>query len=241
MAILSGFTTGKARKSAGDITYTRLNGQNIAKAKIMRNPNYKPSAAQLAQRTTMGLMGKGMRVLLPAIKLTCNPSTYGSRLNAYAKQYKGASQYDMFGAESPISLACSGDVTKFTTPKFLEILAGTSFAALKPSVGGSTYGVLSVTGTSPAAIYKLTVADMSEIMVGDKFVVYMYSSAATTFTSHGQGRTAIVEISQEDIDAGFFTAEAIALAGKYQLAIGCVYRGSTVITSCAWIDTVLAS
>jgi len=241
MAILSGFTTGSARKSAGDITYTRLNGQNIAKAKIMRNPNYKPSRSQLEQRVTMGLMGKAMRVLLPAINLTCNKSTYGSRLNAYSKQYKGASQVDMFGPTSPISLACSGDVTKFTPNQFLEIAAGTSFDDLKPSVGGSAYGVLSVSGTSSAAIYKLTVADMSQVMVGDQFVVYEYSSAEANFTAHGQARTSIVTIAQEDIDAGFVTAPARVLVGKYQLAIGCIYRGSTVLTSSNWINDVLAS
>lgn len=241
MAILSGFTTGKARKSAGDITYTRLNGQNIAKAKIMRNPNYKPSRAQLAQRVTMAIFGKTMHVLLPAINLSCNPSTYGSRLNAYGKQYKGAVMADMFGSESPLSIACRADPSTLTVDQILSKLAQESFADLKGSVGGSSFVTLSATGTSAACVFKLEFTDASHLQEGDKMGVYVYSAATNTFTQHAQKQITQVELIQDDIDNGYAVAEATTLAGKYYLAIGYVLRGNQVLTSAAWKTEVLAS
>lgn len=241
MAILSGFTTGKARKSAGDITYTRLNGQNIAKAKIMRNPNYKPSPAQLAQRITMAFFGKSMHVLLPAINYVGIKSMYGSKLNAYAKQYKGEAMNVLFGPASLMQDVAGNDASQLKPSTILELFAGENFANLKQMVGTGTNVVLSVTGTSAAAVYALAWADSSQLQVDDVVGVYVYSSDTQTFSSFSQKRIAETLLTSSDIENGFVNIAPTVLSGKYTLAVGVIRRGTQVVSNCEWINTVLAS
>lgn len=53
MAIISSVALGKAQKSLGNVTFQHYFGKTVAKQKVVRNPNYKPSTKQELQRARM--------------------------------------------------------------------------------------------------------------------------------------------------------------------------------------------
>lgn len=53
MAIISSVALGKAQKSLGNVTFQHYYGKTVAKQKVVRNPNYKPSTKQELQRARM--------------------------------------------------------------------------------------------------------------------------------------------------------------------------------------------
>src|SRR5574344_1583857 len=53
MAIISSVALGKVQKSVGNVTFQHYYGKTVAKQKIVRNPNYVPSAKQKEQRDRM--------------------------------------------------------------------------------------------------------------------------------------------------------------------------------------------
>ena len=241
MAILSGFTTGKARKSAGDITYTRLNGQNIAKAKIMRNPNYKPSEAQLAQRTVMKYFGKCMNALLPFINYAGIPSTYGSKLNAYSRQYKGMILRNLCGDSS----VCSNTFERYPNEFSKGLLLGALYGEFKKEFmnipGGSVQLKVLPGGTSAAATAVVTSPDTTGVRIGDWLYYIVASSSTEDFSEYEIHSHSAEEIDSETIAGDGWNISMGALAGKYLIMLAVIKRGNTVISSCPWITAALAS
>ena len=241
MAILSGFTTGKARKSAGDITYTRLNGQNIAKAKIMRNPNYKPTEAQLSQRTVMKYFGKCMNALLPFINFAGVPSTYGSRLNAYAKQYKGAILQALCGDSSVCSNIFTNYPDEFSKGLLLGALHDTYKAQFMNIPGGSVQLQVVPAGTTAAATAVVTSSDTTGLEVGDWICYIIASSSTADFENYEIHSHAVEQVDSENIAGDGWNISMGALAGKYLIMLAVIKRGNTILTSCPWTTATLAS
>lgn len=85
MAILSSFSSGKSRKSVGSVTYTRLNGQNIAKAKIARNPNRKFTESQMVSQIRMAALNNAYKAFKPITDKIYSPTKLGSAYNSFIK------------------------------------------------------------------------------------------------------------------------------------------------------------
>ena len=88
MAIISSLAVGKSRKSAGNITYQHYYGKVVAKQKILANPKYVPTTAQVSQRTKQGLVGSSVKCILPFLEMSCVRSKTGSYMNNFIKLNK---------------------------------------------------------------------------------------------------------------------------------------------------------
>lgn len=83
MAIINSLAVGKARKSAGNLTFSTVNGRTIAreKATFVRNPN---TAGQQKQRARMAAVVAGWRAIAsPVKKLWTVKNKYSSEYNAF--------------------------------------------------------------------------------------------------------------------------------------------------------------
>lgn len=85
MAILSSFTGGKARKSVGSITYTRLNGQHIAKGKVARNPNKISTESQIRSQIYLVSLNTAYKAFKSITDKIYLPTKRGSVYNSFIK------------------------------------------------------------------------------------------------------------------------------------------------------------
>lgn len=88
MAIISSLAVGKSRKSAGNLTYQHYYGKVVAKQKVLANPKYVPSSAQVSQRLKQGYVGASTKAIMPYLQTAFVRSKNGSFLNNFIKLNK---------------------------------------------------------------------------------------------------------------------------------------------------------
>ena len=103
MAIISSLAVGKSRKSAGNLTYQHYYGKVVAKQKVLANPKYKPSSAQVSQRQKQGYVGASTKAIMSYLQTAFVRSKNGSFLNNFIKLNKDYLYSDIISPLTTIS------------------------------------------------------------------------------------------------------------------------------------------
>ena len=103
MAIISSLAVGKSRKSAGNLTYQHYYGKVVAKQKVLSNPKYVPSSAQVSQRKQQGYVGASTKAIMSYLQTAFVRSKNGSFLNNFIKSNKDYLYSDIMSALTTIS------------------------------------------------------------------------------------------------------------------------------------------
>ena len=94
MAIISSVALGKVQKSVGNVTFQHYYGKTVAKQKIVRNPNYVPSAKQKEQRDRMYYAFKFANAWDGLADMLFVRSKWGTKRNNFLKlNYPAIAEY----------------------------------------------------------------------------------------------------------------------------------------------------
>src|SRR5574344_2440967 len=94
MAIISSVALGKVQKSVGNVTFQHYYGKTVAKQKIVRNPNYVPSAKQKEQRDRMYYAFKFANAWDGLADMLFVRSKWGTKRNNFVKlNYPAIAEY----------------------------------------------------------------------------------------------------------------------------------------------------
>lgn len=86
MAIVRSIAMGNSRKSAGNVTFRTVRGRLVASQKIAANPNYVPSALQVAQRANFGKVFGWARSGGSIVRYLFGATKYGNSFNQLIKR-----------------------------------------------------------------------------------------------------------------------------------------------------------
>ena len=94
MAIISSVALGKVQKSVGNVTFQTYYGKTVAKQKVVRNPNYVPSAKQKEQRDRMYYAFKFANAWDGLTDMLFVRSKWGTKRNNFLKlNYPAIAEY----------------------------------------------------------------------------------------------------------------------------------------------------
>ena len=94
MAIISSVALGKVQKSVGNVTFQTYYGKTVAKQKVVRNPNYVPSAKQQEQRDRMYYAFKFANAWDGLTDMLFVRSKWGTKRNNFLKlNYPAIAEY----------------------------------------------------------------------------------------------------------------------------------------------------
>jgi hypothetical protein len=83
MAIIRSIAIGKARNSAGNVTFRTVRGRTIASEKVGPRPVTRSSAAQQQREAVFGLIARFARMHKGSIAVSFNKSKFGSQRNYF--------------------------------------------------------------------------------------------------------------------------------------------------------------
>ena len=128
MAIVKSLAVGKARKSAGNVTFATSRGRVIMREKMTRTAAF--NQAQLMQQSSFGQVSRAVRIMRAMWDKTYEPSKYGSSFNNFSKI-----NYDVI-KEATLALPTE----KITDIAFMDAIIA-EFSTKTPPISG--YGTLS--------------------------------------------------------------------------------------------------
>ena len=242
MAILSGFTSGKSRKSVGEVTFTRLKGQNVAKAKVMRNPNQQINEFQYPTLCCLTYFGKFYKALRPLFELTYEPTKRGSVYNSVLKEWMPAMANSFFykeNANTKYDLDATRDIVPTNIYGFLSMDIPDELI----NYGGvNSTGSLAITGTSAAATIAFTYPDGTILEDSDALYAYFICGTGQDFFKYYSVRKRIMFDEAIQEDGGTLTSwEPIQLPAKCIIAVAAIKRNSKIMVSTPIMTVQLAS
>lgn len=230
MAVLSGFTSGKSRKSVGEVTFTRLKGQNVAKAKIMRNPNQKINEFQLPTITCLTTFAKFYKYMKPLFELTYEPTKRGSVYNAVMKNWMPSMPSSLFYPGNAMGQSSLEDAQNLVPGNIYGALSMDIPDDLTSYGGVNSTGVLSITGASAAATVKFSYPDGSLLQPSDSLYVYFICAPSQDFFTYNVLLKRIIYDDDISSEAGSMTSSPpISLPYKCMLAVAAIKRNSKII------------
>lgn len=184
MAIISSVALGKVQKSVGNVTFQHYYGKTVAKQKIVRNPNYVPSAKQKEQRDRMYYAFKFANAWDGLTDMLFVRSKWGTKRNNWAKlNYPAIAAY--VNANESLVLPSQGNyltmldmlLSKFTTYEHPVYLAKGNDATLNCvcSVGAFASGTTHIT-------FNVSVTDSFFKKVQYRILYMQNSSTASPYT-----------------------------------------------------------
>lgn len=221
MAIIHSITIGKGRKSLGNVTLQNYYGKTVAKQKIVANPNYVPTAAQLKQRRYFTPMAHLAGAYNPLIRQTYVRSKNGSAYNNFYKtNYNSVKEVFFSPAYGPVyqssiipdaghvmgvlqwfaamneNISDSEGQGEIAAVPFLQLCRGTSAAFQKISIGldqkiSGTSATFSVTNAS------LSIVDSNYKRVSAKFFLGYTDTPFAQVQAWNNNRNDIFTISSE--------------------------------------------
>lgn len=149
MAIFDSILLGKSKGSVGNVTTSRLKGQNIAKAKITSTTNVNSAGQQLSRGKMSNIVLAWQYLAIFMVSATALRKSTESVYNAFVRGFKSGIS-EVLAASRPAAAALLADVEglvgNFISVAFTSYIDATAVFAL--NTGGLPY----VTGTFIRAI-----------------------------------------------------------------------------------------
>lgn len=230
MAIINSMGVGRARKSAGNMTYRTVRGRTIGSQKIVSATTRVPTGAQSEKQKVFGLISIFMAAHAASINQSFDRTKYGSERNYFMKVnysglYAALSDVPVDATLADIEEAIETYATSNPTAIYRVKKSGTPVVYLKGAwddTANPVSGVVTLGGSrlvagavAPALTTGQTLSIVGSGLSGA--VVLVTAADLGGSTTENQSATALTDLTQND--SSINAKIAAAMNGKYLVSI----------------------